>query len=475
MVAKTLLEDICMAELLNKFGAGNAKPGSGSAAALQGMIASKLLLTVISLTNRQNYQDAYKVVLPTLLKYQEDIENKIFPDLCELFVSDAIEFDKVIDLRIQKGKEKDQIVKNQLRRESLEQMKVAIAIPLDICNLSIELCEIANYVFDNGFQAARGDSHVAFSGAVAALAGSLAIIRLNLLQFGSDDYRYCEKIRLKLHSLDIDYTNYNSLATSKITVLQREFDKKLPLYMELNDLIDKLKSNSNPSDEEVENGIRDFQNLVWKHKNIIWPNNPPQMSQLILNPEIIFRDVLCYDYVVREEFGVPDEHGRTIEIAGLINQANRLVVISNKFPEPTQRFTAAHELTHALFHNQKIQHRDLPIDSSSTFQNHNRKPEEKIADKGATFFLLPTREVVKQFNARYLTSNFSIEEKSVFNLTRGNVSDFKREYKDIRELSRKLSSAQSYDNNRFESMAQRFNVSVEAMAIRLEQLNLVRY
>lgn len=378
---KALL-DISTVELLDKFGAGKHKPGSGSAAAFQAMIASKLLITVIGITNRPTLQKKYSSFLPTLLKYLDDLETRIFPQLSELFINDAIEFDKAIELRTLRNQQVDPIYKNQLRREALEQMKVAIAIPLDISDLSIELCEIANYVFDNAFKSARGDSHVAFSGAVAALAGSLSIIRLNLLQFGSDDFRYCEEIRSKLHELDVDYTNYNSLATSKITVLQKEFDTKAPFYLELNDLLDKLKINKKPSDLEIENGISDFQNLVWKHKDIIW-KNPPQEPWEILDPQLIFKDVLCYDYVIREDFGVPDDEGNIIEILGLINQANRLVVISNKFSESTQRFTGAHELAHALFHNQQLQHRDLPLSNDSY---HLRSFDEKVADKGATFF-----------------------------------------------------------------------------------------
>lgn len=468
---KALL-DISTVELLDKFGAGKHKPGSGSAAAFQAMIASKLLITVIGITNRPSLQEKYSDFLPTLLKYLEALETRIFPQLCELFTNDAIEFDRAIELRTLRNQEVDPIYKNQLRREALEQMKVAIAIPLDICNLSIELCEISNYVFDNAFKSARGDSHVAFSGAVAALAGSLSIIRLNLLQFGSDDFRYCEEIRLKLHELDIDYANYNSLATSKIIVLQKEFDTKAPFYLELNDLLDKLKVNKRPSDFEIEKGISDFQNLVWRHKDSIW-KNPPKEPREILDPKLIFKDVLCYDYVIREEFGTYDEEGNVVEIAGLINQANRLVVISDKFSEPTQRFTGAHELAHALFHDQKLQHRDLPLDNSDSYQS--RSFEEKVADKGATYFLMPKKDVIKQFKLRFENVSFSINEETTFNLTRGNVSDLRRECKNLREFSMKLVSVESYNGRRFESLAQRFNVSVKAMAIRLEELDLLKY
>ncbi|WDF61032.1 cyclodeaminase/cyclohydrolase family protein [Flavobacterium sp. KACC 22758] len=467
---KALL-DIPTLELLDKFGAGKHKPGSGSAAAFQAMIASKLLITVIGITNRPNLQKSYSSVLPTLLQYLDDIENRIFPQLSELFIKDALEFDRAIELRKLRNQEVDPVYKNQLRREALEQMKVAIAIPLEICKLSIELCEIANYVFDNAFKSARGDSHVAFSGAVAALAGSLSIIRLNLLQFGSDDFRYCEEIRLKLQELDIDYANYNLLATSKITVLQREFDAKAPFYLELNDLLDKLKLNKKPTDFEIEKGITDFQNLVWKYKDSIWKNAPKEPWE-ILDPQKIFKDVLCYDYVVREEFAVPDDKGNIIEIAGLINQANRLVVVSNKFSLPIQRFTGAHELAHALFHDQKVQHRDLPLDNDTY---HLRPFDEKVADKGATYFLMPQKDVIKQFALRFESLNFTINEETSFNLIRRDILSLKKECKNLRELSRKLALTESYNGRRFQSLSERFNVSVQAMAIRLEQLNLVKY
>jgi Zn-dependent peptidase ImmA (M78 family)/formiminotetrahydrofolate cyclodeaminase len=470
-IEKDLL-DYTIKEILEKFGAGQHKPGSGSAAAFQVMLSSKLLLTVIEITNRPENQKRYQNVLPKLLEYSKDLENRIFPRLCELFKSDAIEFDKYIMLLKRRNDEKNLIAKNELRIESLEQNKVAILIPLEICSLSIEVCETANYVFDNGFKSARGDSHVAFSGAVSALAGSIAIIRLNLLQFKSDYFRYSEKILSRLVVLDEDYTNYNSLATSKIAILQKEFDKKIPFYNDLNNLIDRLKSIKIPTDLQIENGIKDFQNLIWTYKEIIW-TDPPTISREILDPKIIFNKVLNYDYVDLEEVAVNDDNGKTVEIAGLINQANKLVVISNRFPEQTTRFTAAHELTHALFHNQIVLHRDIPVDNSG---KHIRKSiEEKVADKGATYFLMPTKEIRKEFESRFKTLNFSITDQTAFNLTRRGMGDLKKQFRNIRELARKLSSVESYDGQYFESLAQNFNVSVEAMAIRLEELFLLEY
>lgn len=460
-------------ELFDEFGAGKHKPGSGSAAAFEGMLASKLLMTVITITDRPSNQKFYKHALPVLTKYYEEIETLIFPDLCELFSKDSIEFDKAIKFRIARRNEDDLIEKNFLRRNEMEQMKVVIEIPMQIAKHAISLCAIADFVFDHAFIDARGDSHVAFSAAVAALAGSLAIIRLNLLEFGTDDYKYCEQVIERLKDLDTTYTNYNDLATSKIVVLQKEYDLKLPFYLELHDLLYNLKSNKYPNDIQIENGISNFQTLIWKHRKLIWPSNPPKDYRDLLNPDIILSEVLGYDFVSREGFGVLDENGNTKEIAGLIHQINHLVVISNKFPVPVQRFTAAHELTHALFHESDTMHRDLPADY---FQTAIKKPfKEKVADKGATFFLMPRKFVIREFTARFGPTPFTINEFSVFNLNQGNVSDFRRRVKSSQDLAKELVLSTSYGHEHFESLQSFFNVSVRAISIRLEELELIKF
>jgi len=50
-------------QLLDKFGAGGHKPGSGSAAALMGLLSGKLTVTVGRLTlSRPEYQSAHSQV-----------------------------------------------------------------------------------------------------------------------------------------------------------------------------------------------------------------------------------------------------------------------------------------------------------------------------------------------------------------------------------------------------------------------------
>ena len=86
---------------MEKFGAGSHKPGSGSACALTGMVAAKLICTVVNLTNKK---PAYNQAMLTLATIKEQISTRIFPRLAELLQEDSDVFDKVIRLRNEQKK-----------------------------------------------------------------------------------------------------------------------------------------------------------------------------------------------------------------------------------------------------------------------------------------------------------------------------------------------------------------------------------
>ncbi len=94
------------------------------------------------------------------------------------------------------------------------------------------------------------------------------------------------------------------------------------------------------------------------------------------------------------------------------------------------------------------------------------------ADKFATYFLMPKKLLEKEFFSVYY-SVFQIDENSAFKFGGRSTRDLKNECKDLRALSRKLATAESFDNRHFSSLTKIFKVSVEAMAIRLEELKLV--
>ncbi|CAN5396620.1 hypothetical protein BH10BAC1_BH10BAC1_12260 [soil metagenome] len=460
-------------KLLEKFGAGDHKPGSGSAAAFQGMISAKLLVTVISLTNEEKRRENYSEWLPTLLKMDADIQGRIFPELTKLFQEDAIQFDKTIKSREERDKEKNLAAKNRLTRQALIELKISTEIPVKIAKLSIELAEMAQFVFDKGFQSARGDSQVALSGAVAALAGCMSIVQLNLLSFGSDEYNWTEKIITETVQLKTSYQKFNSIANSKIETLETEVKEKALLYKEVNEIISRIKSKQNPTDTQIETCAIQFQNLIWRYREKIWKKNVPEDPIEILNPSMVFKKLLGYEFYKSTELGKNESRNGISEIAGSIDQSNKLVLISNQFPEQTQNFTAAHELGHAVLHKQSVMHRDKPLDRAET--KSRRIPEELQADKFASFFLMPKKQITEIFQECFLTEKFIIDENSVFNLTQGRTSALRDECKDLRGLSRKLAKAESFAGQSFKSISELFNVSVEAIAIRLEELDLVKF
>jgi len=457
-------------ELMEKFGAGNHKPGSGSAAAFQGMISAKLVSTVISLTAEENRRPLYAHCIFELLNFQEQIEERIYPALADLFQFDSEQFDKTIKLRIARDIEKDEATKNQLRRQALEELKISIEIPFQIASLCSELAEMSAYIFDNGFTAARGDSQVALSGAVSALAGCIAIIRLNVLSFNSDEFEYCKSVVSKVNNLDKDFQKLNKLANLKTKMLQNEFEEKMPLFQGVNDLISRYRKNINLN---IEQCVRDLQNLVWTNRRLIWRKNIPKNELQILRPDLILKRVLGYDYFSSSRFGISSDDGEIIEVAGIIDQPNRLVAVSNAFSIEVQKFTAAHELGHAILHQQPILHRDIPVDCVG--KRRTRDKSEVQADKFATYFLMPKKSIEREFVEIFSSRVFELNENSAFKFGGRNTNDIRRECKNLRGFSRKLAALETFDNKQFTSLSNKFSVSIEAMAIRLEELRLLRY
>jgi formiminotetrahydrofolate cyclodeaminase len=292
------LIDMPAGELLRKFGAGSHKPGSGSASAHLGMMAAQLLLTVVDLTGDAKRKGKYSQHLTRLLSIKEDIELRIYPELENLFQDDSEQFDKVIQLRRQRDQEQDYLKKRELSHQGYFALKIATEVPLKIAELSLQICEHAIYVFDNGFKSARGDSNVALNSAISAVGSSLSIVELNL------------------------------------------------------------------------------------------------------------------------------------------------------------------------------QHRDRPVDGSTNLPRNN---EEVQADKFAAYFLMPASSVVEAFETIFESPNFVIDESSALALRAGSAYELRRQCKDRRGLARVLASAEYYGGKTVNNLAKIFGVSVETMAIRLEELNLLSY
>jgi Zn-dependent peptidase ImmA (M78 family)/formiminotetrahydrofolate cyclodeaminase len=465
-MASELLK-LITAELLREFGKGGAVPGSGSAAALDAMIAAKLLVTVVSVTNSPFRRAEHAKQLPELLQVQIEIEERIYPRLAVLFEEDSAEFGKAIELRKACNRASDPFDKQELTQQELDQLKPAIALPLEIAALAVEIATMAIAVFDNGLKDVRGDSQVALSGAVAALAGCISIVRLNLTYFGHNDAAYITQKLEEVAVLNSSRQYLNSEVESRIKVLEDEVVKKLAFYNSINRILQDAKSKQSISDADIEHCVRDLQLAVWGNRDIIWDKDVPTQTVQILDPKVIFEKVMRYGYASRN-IGRYDDY----EVAGIIDQSKKRVVISTKFNHQSQNFTAAHELGHIFLHEQAIMHRDRPIEGSAG----KRSKVERQADKFAAYFLMPRLQVTQAFKQLFLTDKFKIDENTAFWLTRQRTGELKADVKNLRGLSLKLASAEFYkDGEPFISMANIFHVSNETMAIQLEEFGLVEF
>lgn len=168
-------------QLLDEFGAGQDTPGSGSAAALIGVIACKLLRTVITLTRER---ETYKNVFSQLHLIDRSVVERIEPFLIKAIQQDSDQFHKVIIERCSRNEATDPKERRKHRDRALATLRKATEITLDTAHHTLELAEHALSVFDLGFRSARGDSGVAVTAALSATLGALCVIYLNFKSFG---------------------------------------------------------------------------------------------------------------------------------------------------------------------------------------------------------------------------------------------------------------------------------------------------
>ena len=467
------LLELSTEKLLEKFGAGSHKPGSGSAAALQGMLSAKLIITVIELTTDEKRRKSYGPVFSQLKSMSSEITKTIFPRLAELFQQDSEQFDLAIQLRRERDKARAQKFKQwkEADQQSKDALKSAIETPIEIADLCVKLADFAEILFKNGFQSARGDSAVALNDAVATVGGCLCIINLNLLSI--DDIEWIEKIKIDVDKLKFQYERVLSLPYNCHQILENEAKISQSLQREVKDLQESTLAKPKLLNSDIEEVARRVQLLLLKYQDTIWKENKPTAPIAFLKPDIAIEKLLNYRIIRKPSLDSYDMLGEPIEVAGVIYNKEKVVGISKKFSSTIKNFTLAHELGHAFLHKQTGLHRDRAMDGSNV--SIQRDAIELQADKFASYFLMPQKQIVRSFQDLFSMNRFLINEDSVFALNGGSLSAFKLKCRNLRDLSRAIASAESFYGTPFQSMAEIFNVSIEAMAIRLEELDLIEY
>jgi len=222
---------------------------------------------------------------------------------------------------------------------------------------------------------------------------------------------------------------------------------------------------------EIENVVRNLHRHLWTSRELILGKNAPVEPTDMLDPALVF-NLLGYKFDGAASLGQYRTGSGMAEIAGYIDPVNKYVGISNQYRASTQSFTAAHELGHAVLHGNTVaMHRDRPLHHGAPFEGRDHKELE--ADKFATYFLMPKKLVTKEFTDRFFDVPFEITDDTAFLLTNKSKGEFKNNCQKRRDLAKLLAECGRYGRYTFVPLANQFNVSTEAMAIRIEQLDLL--
>jgi len=225
------------------------------------------------------------------------------------------------------------------------------------------------------------------------------------------------------------------------------------------------------TDEQIEKKARALQIELWQHRHDIWRENSPVDPMHVLDAAKAL-DLLGFRVRYQDGgLGQFQQGRKRIDVAGLIDPASKTVEIST-LASPTERvFTLAHELGHVMLGSVGAGvHRDRALSGSAIA----RDPIERAADKFAAYFLMPRKLVYGIFSEYFLTGCFTLTDETAFALRTTTLDVVKKDLPTLRDLSLWLASTERYNSRGFRSLAERFNVSVGAMAIRLEELGLVR-
>jgi formiminotetrahydrofolate cyclodeaminase len=167
--------------LLSAFGAGNAVPGSGSAAALMGMLAASLARTA-ALKSREHMPGSagrFDFLIGQLDRSVEKLKDH--------FEQDSVLFREVVELRLQRDREIDRAASAVLARKANDKLVATAELIASIAEECLGVAENAVAIFKEGWPAVRGDSGAAISSALAGAMSCVFVSRVNARTLGKRD------------------------------------------------------------------------------------------------------------------------------------------------------------------------------------------------------------------------------------------------------------------------------------------------
>lgn len=200
-MARQLLDQPA-SSLLAEFGAGNPTPGSGSAAALNGILAAKLVRTVcLKTTQKEQAQGQKDSRLDYILKQAGEIEVR----LSKNFQKDSDQFQEIVDLRRKRDLEPDREQATKIARLANDKLMDINDLVFAIADDCLKLVDLAHAAFDEGWPHIRGDAGAALSSAIAGALSCAFVVGLNAKTLrrrkaSSSLVKRCERLRDEIAS-----------------------------------------------------------------------------------------------------------------------------------------------------------------------------------------------------------------------------------------------------------------------------------
>lgn len=206
-------------DLLQKYGEGKHIPGSGSAAALQGLLAARLVATVVKISLNKNLPS--KIV--TQFRYiDHQIATVHLPELSRLFDEDISEFNEVFKLRKQRDAITDSRQRKNIISRERRRLQNATVIPASIAEHCLKIGEYALSVYRDGYKAVRGDSGAAISSACAGALTATFVIGVNLSRFSAGSWH--RKWSARALDLEVDAVAMINEAVSAVETIRKTVD-----------------------------------------------------------------------------------------------------------------------------------------------------------------------------------------------------------------------------------------------------------
>lgn len=224
--------------------------------------------------------------------------------------------------------------------------------------------------------------------------------------------------------------------------------------------------------QEIEQAAEQLRKVVAENQYRLWPGEQRTDIQL-LDPDGVCR-AIRFNYreqqgLTRQPFSLRNEK---VPTAGQVDLRSETITVDADLPETIKRFTALHEVGHVVIHPDQItMHRDSPLGGNFATPK-NRPLMEQEADYFAACYSMPRDLVVREFSKRFGIPPFQMTDQwaQVLSPADPDALIMSRHGALDRELA--MATAQVRERT---ALAGYFKVSAKAMAIRLQELNLIKW